>query len=314
VIYSVVRQGRVRNTVGATEQTLEGDVGHKLPHLAQTVPGVLVQEAHGDIEGSTAPALKSPGVAESVAGLLSDVAEVDGADSGGEEGLVGVAPGGIHDHTSFVCSYGLDEGLWSLLVDDVSPACGARHGSVDESAAGILELGHDDVALELGLANLALDLAAVDSEISKVGKELLRTVLAADQLEQLRSVVDESGPAVALDEGRVGEQGSKEGNVGLDTTDTELDKSAKHLSASDLIGRTQTCALHQHAVVVRSDDSTGETIATIETDTIATSRAVYLDLASVRLEALRWVLSGDTALNGETTGGNAVLGQTQLLE
>ena len=82
------------------------------------------------------------------------------------------------------------------------------------------------------------------------------------------------------------EEGSKEGNVGLDTTDTELDKSTKHLSASDLVGRTQTCALDKHAVVVRSDDSTGETVTTVETDTVATSRAVDLDLASVGLEGL----------------------------
>ena len=201
-----------------------------------------------------------------------------------------------------------------MLDDDVPPALGAGDVGVDRLAVGVLDLGHDDVALELGLADLAHDLAAVDGEVAEVGKKLLCAVLAANKLEQLRSVVDESGPAVALDEGRVCEQGSEEGNVGLDTTDAELDQSTKHLSASDLVRRTKTCALDKHAVVVRSDDSTGETVATIETNTVTTSRAVHLDLASVGLECLGRIFGGDTALDGETTSGDTVLGQTKLLE
>jgi hypothetical protein len=39
-----------------------------------------------------------------------------------------------------------------------------------------------------------------------------------------------------------------------------------------------------------SNDGSGEPVASIETDTIATSGPVHLNLASVRLEALGWVL------------------------
>lgn len=61
-----------------------------------------------------------------------------------------------------------------------------------------------------------------------------------------------------------------------------------------------------------SDDSTGITVTSVQTDTVTTRRAVNLDLASIRLEALGGILGSDSALDSETTGGNAVLGKTEL--
>jgi hypothetical protein len=63
-----------------------------------------------------------------------------------------------------------------------------------------------------------------------------------------------------------------------------------------------------------SDDSTGITVTSVQTDTVTTRRTVDLDLASVRLEALGGILGGDSALDSETTGGNAVLGKTELAQ
>jgi hypothetical protein len=76
--------------------------------------------------------------------------------------------------------------------------------------------------LELGLTDLALDLAAVDSEITKICEELLSTVLGADQVKESGSVVDEGCPALSVNEGGVCEELDQEGDVGLDTADTEL--------------------------------------------------------------------------------------------
>ena len=45
--------------------------------------------------------------------------------------------------------------------------------------------------MESGLARLSLDSRAVDDKVSEVGEELLSTVLRGDELEELRSVVDE---------------------------------------------------------------------------------------------------------------------------
>lgn len=72
--------------------------------------------------------------------------------------------------------------------------------------------------------------------------------------------------------------------------------------------------LCEHGIVVGSDDSASETVSTIQTDTVATSTAVDLNAAGVRLEALGRVLGGDTALDGEPPGGDAVLGEAELGE
>ena len=63
-----------------------------------------------------------------------------------------------------------------------------------------------------------------------------------------------------------------------------------------------------------SDLGTSETRAGVEANTISTSTAVDLNLSRVRLEVLRRILGGDTALNGEAALGDGVLGQTELRE
>ena len=153
--------------------------------------------------------------------------------------------------------------------------------TVNGVTCGILEDGLDDLALELGLTDLALDAAAVDGNVAEVGEQLLGTVLRADQSEELGGVVDECGPAGTIDEDGVAQQGSEERNVGLDTADTELNKSTQHLAAHNLVSGATACALDQHGVIVRGDDGTSETVTTVQTNTVTTGRAVDLDLTGV---------------------------------
>lgn len=75
----------------------------------------------------------------------------------------------------------------------------------------------------------------------------MSTVLAADEIEELGSVVDEGGPRVALDERRVSEERGEERDIGLDAADAELDESTEQLPASNLIGRTMANDLDKHA-------------------------------------------------------------------
>lgn len=250
VVDGVVRQRGVGNAVGATEKHLEGDVGDELSHLAESVPGVLVEESHGDVEGSTTPALKRVEVGKGMASLLGDVQEIDGTDTGSQERLVGVTPGGIHEKSTLVLADSLGEGLGALLKDDVSPSLLVRVASIDLLASRVDELRDSDLTLELGLANLALDAAAVDGNVAEVGQQLLGTVLAANEVEELRSVVDEGGPAVSIDESGVGKKGSQEGDVGLDTSDTELNQGSQRLSASNFVCAGMCGQLGKHAVVV----------------------------------------------------------------
>ena len=63
---------------------------------------------------------------------------------------------------------------------------------------------------------------------------------------------------------------------------------------------------------MRRDLRASETRGSIETNTITTCTAVHLNLSGVRLEALGRILSGDTALNGESALGDIVLGETEL--
>lgn len=312
VLNSIVGKRGVSNTVGTTEEHLEGDVGNELAHAAKTVPWVLVQETHCDVKGGTAPALQGVEVGKRMAGLLGNVQQVDSSDTSGQQRLVGVTPGGVHEKTSLVGADSLGKGLGALLDKNVSPAGLARLADIDDGTVLARNVGNDDLALELRLAHLALDGRAVDGDVTEVGQQLLGSVLAANEVEQLRSVVDEGGPASTINEGRVGQKTGQEGDVGLDTANTELNEGTEDLSAGDFVGGAVACALDQHGVVEGSDDSTGETVTTIETNTVTTSRAVDLNLAGIGLEGLGGVLSGDTALDGKSAGRDAVLGQAKL--
>jgi len=314
VVDGIVGQRGVGNTVGSTEKHLEGNVGDQLAHLAKTVPGILVEKAHGDIKGGATPALQTVQVGKSMASLFGNVEKIHGSDTSGKERLVGVTPSSVHEQASLVLADCLGKSLGALLQEDVSPALLGRLGDINLLTTGADNLGYDDVGLEFGLADLALDAATVDGYITKVGKQFLSTVLAANQIEELRSIINKGCPAVSVNEGRVSEEGGKERNVGLETADTELDQGTENLATSDLVCGAMAGTLDQHGVVVRGDDGSSETVATVKADTVSTSGAVHLNLASVGSELFGRILSCDSALNSKATSRDAVLGQAKLCQ
>jgi hypothetical protein len=115
-----------------------------------------------------------------MAGLLGNVEQVNSSHTSGEKRLVGVAPGSVHDQATFVGANSLRKRGWTLLDEDVPPTLCARSTRVDLVSSAVEDLRDRDFALELGLANLALDLAAIDCKISEICEELLSTVLGAD--------------------------------------------------------------------------------------------------------------------------------------
>jgi hypothetical protein len=181
---------------------------------------------------------------------------------------MGVSPSRVHEQSTLVLADSLRESLGSLLENDVSPSLGAGCGSINLLSGGVDKLRNLDFTLELGLADLTLNAATVDGNVTEVGKQLLGEVLAANEIKELRGIVDESGPAVSINKGRVSKERGKERNVGSDSSDTELDQGSENLSTSDFVGRTVTSTLCKHRVVVGSDNSTGETVASIQTDTV----------------------------------------------
>ena len=227
---------------------------------------------------------------------------------------MGITPGGVHEKGTLVPANGTGERLGSVADEDVPPTSGAGDGDVDALSEGVEKVGEDDLALELGVADLSLDAAAIDGNVSEVRQQLLGTVLGLQKGEERRSIINERSPAVTGDEGLVSEERSQEGNVGLDSADSELDEGTEDLSPGNLEGRAVASALDQHGVVMGSDDGTGETVTTVKTDSVTASRSVDLNLSGVGLEVLAGVLGGDTALDGISTGGDAVLGKTELLK
>lgn len=73
-------------------------------------------------------------------------------------------------------------------------------------------------------------------------------------------------------------------------------------------------ALDQHGVVVGSNDGTSEAVTAVKADTVATRRSVDLDLSGIGLESLSGIFGGDSALDGETSSGDGLLGEAKLLE
>lgn len=227
---------------------------------------------------------------------------------------MGVTPGGVHDKSTGVSADSLCKGLGALVDDNVAPTPLVGDRGVDSVALCVGDGGDESLSLEAWLTALALDGRAVDDKVAKVSKELLGTVLRLDELEELGCVVNEGGPGLARLEHWVGEETDNEGDVGLDTTDTELDQCTQHLPASNLVGGTGNGALDEQRVVVGGDLGTCVTGRGVETHTVTTGRAVDLDLSSVGLEVGAGIFSGDAALDGETTAVDVVLGETELLE
>jgi len=247
LVDGVVGVRGITDGVGTTDESLERNVGHESTKSAKTLPRVLVKEPHRDVERRTTPALKSEGVLKGVRSLLGDVGHVDGTKTSREKRLVGVAPSRVHDEDAGVLADGLGEAFGTLLLDDVPPSGLARLGGVERLGLVLRvdEGRNGDLLVNADVAGLTLDRRTVNGEVSEVGEELLGAVLRLDEVEELGGVVDERRPGVAFDIGGVGEDAEEEGDVGLDTTDAELDEGAKHLATSDLEGSALRGALHE---------------------------------------------------------------------
>jgi hypothetical protein len=160
----------------------------------QTLPRILIQEAHSNIERSSTPALKTVRISQRVTRLLRDVDHISGTQTSGEQRLVSITPGSVHDERSGILADSLGEGFGTVLDDNVAPSDLARESGVERRAVGVipvLELGNDDFGLEAWFSlrsnyqrwikgarghvvettySLTLDGASIDGKVSKVGE------------------------------------------------------------------------------------------------------------------------------------------------
>jgi hypothetical protein len=128
-----------------------------------------------------------------VACLLGNVQNVDRSESSGEEGLVGVAPSGVHDQAAGVVANGLGKGSGTLLDNDGSPARQARLRGVQRlfDVGRVGDRRNGDLLAQLRLALLAHDRATVDRKVTEVAQQLLSSVLGRDKRVQLGRVIHE---------------------------------------------------------------------------------------------------------------------------
>ena len=313
----------VPDGVGATKEHLEGHIGHLGTELLETLPGALVEETHGNVEGGPAPHLQREGLGESHVGVRSATHKVGGAHTGGKEGLVSIAPGGVGDHELLVLADPLGVALGTLLEKDLAGSAGRRTLDRGEDLAG----GVGVRGGKLGSIGAKLGGVAVDSKVGKVTDAVLETANLAliglggrgevptggADLLQLRMVIDEGGGNDASLELGVGQHIEDEGDVGLDTTDAALLKDALHTSES--LGKVGTTGgvLDKHGIVVGGDGKP-RVADTVHTDATASRVTVDGDGTSVGGKVLLGILGGNTALNGNTTGANVLLDQTNLVE
>ena len=77
-----------------------------------------------------------------------------------------ITPRCVHEKTAFVSTNGLGESCGTLLLNDVSPSFLARLCAIDLLASCAIKDRLDYFTLELGLADLALDLTAIDCKVA----------------------------------------------------------------------------------------------------------------------------------------------------
>ena len=110
-LHEIIGVVGVAQHVLSTQQHLQLGVGHLGTDLAQTLPGIFIQVAQADIEGSTAPALGCV-----VAGLVDSFQhglELLVRQTGGDQGLVGITQHSFHK-LNFSCHvmYDLHRKYW----------------------------------------------------------------------------------------------------------------------------------------------------------------------------------------------------------
>ena len=235
--HEVVRVARVADEVRAAQEHLEGDVGYLLAEHDKPLPGALVEEAVGRVEGGAAPHLEREAVGEEVGRALGALDHVAGAHTGREQALVRVAHRGVGDEQLLLLHDPLAHRLGALGVQELLEAVAPRN------LARRLRVARGRILAALGVRVRDLD-------IRYVAQDARRAVAALLDVEELGRLVDELGVALARDEGRVVEDIGDEGDVGLDAAHVLLVDGAAGLAADGLEGAVPGGDLDEQAVVV----------------------------------------------------------------
>ena len=256
----VIGVGGVADGVGGAEEHLEADVGDLGAEFAEAFPGILVEEAHGDIEGGAAPHFEGIEAGKLVGGEIGDAEHVVGAHAGGHERLVGVAHGGIGDEEAFLFPGPFGEFFGAEGVEELAGTLGrgfritgGAFGGADGGGGGAS--GHFRVA--------------VDDDFAEEIEEAGGAVLACFEAEQGGGVFDEGGGDVAGLEVGVGDDVFEEGDIGFDAADAKFAEGAVHALAGDFEAGPPGGDFDEEGVVVGGDDGAAVGGSAIEAESMA---------------------------------------------
>ncbi len=131
LLHDVVRIIGIADGVRTAQQHLEENVRDQLGKLVQPLPGVFLEEAHGDVKGCSAPALQGEELGAKIGSRLGDFEQVMGTDAGGKIGLMGITHGGVGDKKLLLLQYPLGQPFGSQLHEEVFAAGRPRLRIVD---------------------------------------------------------------------------------------------------------------------------------------------------------------------------------------
>ena len=194
----VVGVVRVADRVGAAHQHLEHHVRDQLAQLLQPQPRVLGQEPVGDVERRAAPHLEREQVGAQVRGRGATARDVVGAQPGGQQRLVRVAPGRVGEAHAPVLAQHLARCRPGPRLSRICLVPGRRRLPRHRRRRR-LDRQHRHRRLRLA----AHRRVAVDDGRPDVAQDARRAIAARRVLHQLGRLVDERGVGLARRERRV---------------------------------------------------------------------------------------------------------------
>ena len=300
-VADLVRVRGVADGVAPAQEHLDVDVGHGLAQQIQAHPRVLVEKAHGHVEGRATPCLYRVEIRGEPGDVLRRGDQRGPAHAGGQQRLVGIAERGVRQREGALVTHALRELLRAQVQQEIPGA--ARQVRAAVRALRQLVKGPD--------VGRALAVRPVDRHFREVVEDAAGLIVSRRRAQQVRVVGNETGIDPPRREVRFAQQHSEEADVRSHAGDVEFVERPD--GAGDRLLEVLAAAGHfdQQRVEVRGNFRADERGA-IEAHARTARRAVGGQGPRVGAEAVIRILGGDAALQGRAGHRDVVLDQAQL--
>ncbi len=277
----------VAHGVGAAKQHLEADVGNVLPHFAQPLPRIFVQEAHGGVEGRSTPHFQAEQAGEALRHGARRGQQVVRSHARCQQRLMCVAEGRVCEQQALLVARPLREAARPKLPQQLARA----------RWRGRLVAARKRRRGECRWNRLALHLrVAVQDDVADVGEQLRCAVAALREAKQFERLVEKRSRGVPGAQARMIDHVFEQRNIRLYTADAKFTQRAVHAVAGPIERHVPCRDFHQQRIVIRRKRGAGVRRAAVQTNAEARRRPVRRDPAIVRREVVSRVFRGDAAL------------------